>query len=207
MQYIYPITAPEALDANRFGPKAANVARLGSWGLPIPAGFCLDAAAYRAQVKALGLEADARGVMSATESPQARRHALNMKLGLLDQQIIPEILDQLRHGDELRLGTTSSRRDYVHTRDTAEALIRLADLPPDQPGLRLPALPSLADMLSSTGAIGCHAAAHWGAASRPVRGLVASGLCGAVGRPRTVVVAVFERPEAPIPFVASTRNQ
>ena len=48
----------------------------------------------------------------------------------------------------------------------------LADLPRDQPGLRLPALPSLADMLSSTGAIGCHAAAHWGAASRPVRAIL-----------------------------------
>ena len=57
-QFIYSINAPEALDANRFGPKAANVARLGSWGLPIPAGFCLDAAAYRAQVKVLGLEAE-----------------------------------------------------------------------------------------------------------------------------------------------------
>ena len=46
MQYIFPITAPEAIDANRFGPKAANVARLGQAGFPIPAGFCLDAAAY-----------------------------------------------------------------------------------------------------------------------------------------------------------------
>lgn len=108
MQYIYPITAPEALDANRFGPKAANVARLGSWGLPIPAGYCLDAAAYRAQIKALGLEADARGVMGATESPQARRHALNMKLGLLDQQIIPEILEPLLAAREQLMKATGA---------------------------------------------------------------------------------------------------
>lgn len=49
-----------------------------------------------------------------------------------NRHIIPEILDQLRSGDELRLGTTSTRRDYIHTRDNAEALIRLADLPPER---------------------------------------------------------------------------
>lgn len=49
-----------------------------------------------------------------------------------NRHIIPEILDQLRTGDELQLGTTSTRRDYIHTRDNAEALIRLADLPPER---------------------------------------------------------------------------
>ena len=92
---VIPITSPEAADANRFGPKAANVARLGQAGLPIPAGFCLDAEAYRIQVRALGLEADARGVFSAEQSPQARRHALAMKLGLLDQPITAEVLEPL----------------------------------------------------------------------------------------------------------------
>ena len=95
MQYIFPITAPEAIDANRFGPKAANLARLGQAGFPIPASFCLDAAAYRTQIKALNLEADARGVFAATEGPQARQHALRMKLGLLDKPITAEVLDPL----------------------------------------------------------------------------------------------------------------
>lgn len=49
-----------------------------------------------------------------------------------NRHIIPEILDQLRRGNELRLGTTNTRRDYIHTRDTAEALIRLSDLPPER---------------------------------------------------------------------------
>lgn len=49
-----------------------------------------------------------------------------------NRHIIPEILDQLRTSDELRLGTTSTRRDYIHTRDNAEALIRLSDLPPER---------------------------------------------------------------------------
>jgi len=80
------LAAPEAADADRFGPKAANLARLAHAGLPTPGGFCLDAAAYRHQLKALGLEAAAR----ATASPDpalARRGALDMKLALLEQPI------------------------------------------------------------------------------------------------------------------------
>jgi phosphoenolpyruvate synthase/pyruvate phosphate dikinase len=94
-QFVFPLTAREATDAGRFGPKAANLARLGQAGLTTPEGFCVDAEAYRAQIRALGLEADARGVFSALESPQARRHALMMKLGLLDQPITPAVLDPL----------------------------------------------------------------------------------------------------------------
>lgn len=94
-RFILPLTAPEAADAGRFGPKAANLARLGQAGLPIPDGFCVDAEAYRTQIKVLGLEAEARGVFSATESAQARRHALMMKLGLLDQPITAEVLAPL----------------------------------------------------------------------------------------------------------------
>ena len=94
-QLVIPLAAAEAADAGRFGPKAANLAALGSAGLPIAGGFCLDAEAYRTQVRALGLEADARGVFAAQDRPQARRHALAMKLGLHDQPIAPEIREPL----------------------------------------------------------------------------------------------------------------
>lgn len=94
-RFVYPLTSGEATDANRFGPKAANLARLGRAGLPIPDGFCVDAEAYRTQIRALALEANARGVFAAEQSPQARRHALMMKLGLLDQPITPVVLDPL----------------------------------------------------------------------------------------------------------------
>ena len=94
-RFIFPLTAREATDAGRFGPKAANLARLAQAGLPTPGGFCVDAEAYRAQIRALGLEADARGVFSALESAQARRHSLMMKLGLLDQPITPAVLEPL----------------------------------------------------------------------------------------------------------------
>ena len=92
---VVHLTAPEATDTNRFGPKAGNLARLAQAGLPVPAGFCLDAEAYRMQVRALGLEAEARGVFAAHASPQARRHALARKLGLLDQPITAGVVDPL----------------------------------------------------------------------------------------------------------------
>ncbi len=92
---VVPLAAPEAADPSRFGPKAANLAALGHAGLPIPKGYCLDAAAYRTQVKALGLEAAARGVFSAEDSPQARRYALRMKLGLMDREIDERVLEPL----------------------------------------------------------------------------------------------------------------
>src|SRR6184192_1535565 len=87
---IVSSTSPEATDADRFGPKAANLARLGRAGLPIPDGFCVDAQAYRIQVATLGLEDSARSVCS-TEPGTARRAALAMKLGLLDQPIVQEV--------------------------------------------------------------------------------------------------------------------
>ena len=92
---LVPLSSGEAADAARFGPKAANLARLAHAGLPTPGGFCVDAEAYRIQIRALGLEADARGVFSAADSPQARRHALAMKLGLLDKPITPPVLEPL----------------------------------------------------------------------------------------------------------------
>ena len=91
---IVPIASPEAADASRFGPKAANLARLGHAGLPIPDGFCVDAAAYRMQLAAAGLEAEARRVGS-PDPGEARRAALAMKLGLLDGPIVPKLRDDL----------------------------------------------------------------------------------------------------------------
>src|SRR6202162_5579783 len=104
---IVPSTSPEATDADRFGPKAANLARLGRAGLPIPHGFCVDAEAYRAQVAALGLAESARTVSSA-DPATARRAALSMKLGLLDQPIVQEVLDPLLAAQRALAATTSA---------------------------------------------------------------------------------------------------
>jgi len=90
-----PLSSREAADAARFGPKAANLALLAQAGLPTPGGYAIDAAAYRSQLRALGLESAAKGVFGASDSPQARRHALQMKLGLMDQAIAPAVLAPL----------------------------------------------------------------------------------------------------------------
>ena len=93
--FIVPLTSGEATDASRFGPKAANLAALGRAGLRIPDGFCLDADAYRHQVTSIGLTDDTRGVFGAENPQQARQHALNVKLGLLERPIDPAVLEPL----------------------------------------------------------------------------------------------------------------
>ena len=92
---LVPLSASEAADVARFGPKGANLAKLGHGGLPTPGGFCLSADAYRLQIKALGLEESARGAFAADDGATARRCALNMKIGLMDEPITPEILEPL----------------------------------------------------------------------------------------------------------------
>jgi len=92
---IVPIQSPEAADASRFGPKAANLAALGHAGLPIPDGFALDVAAYRLQIATLGLDGPARLAFATDDGVEARRSALQMKLGLLDEPIAPAILEPL----------------------------------------------------------------------------------------------------------------
>ena len=104
---IVPLTAAEATDADRFGPKAANLARLGRAGLPIPDGFCVDAEAYRVQVAALGLTEIAHGV-NAADPGTARRAALAMKLGLLDQPIVPPVRDPLLAARRTLVETTGA---------------------------------------------------------------------------------------------------
>ncbi|MBI2296188.1 MAG: hypothetical protein HYU76_09200 [Betaproteobacteria bacterium] len=94
-QLIIPLSAPEAADASRVGPKAANLAALGRAGLPIPGGFCLDARAYRTQLEALGLEAAARGVFAADDGAQARRSALRMRMQLMEQPVAAQVEEPL----------------------------------------------------------------------------------------------------------------
>jgi len=92
---IVPLSSAESTDPGCVGPKAANLARLGRAGLPIPDGFCLAATAYRHQVGALGLEASARGAFASDNPAEARQHALRMKLGLLEQPIESDLLHSL----------------------------------------------------------------------------------------------------------------
>jgi pyruvate,water dikinase len=91
---LIPLAAPEAADAARVGPKAANLAALGRAGLPTPGGFCLTAEAYRAQLTHLGLEGTAREVFSADDA-QARRSALRLRMQLMEQPVLPDVREPL----------------------------------------------------------------------------------------------------------------
>ena len=46
--------------------------------------------------------------------------------GETNPHVLPDILAQVREGGTLRLGNLDARRDYVHARDVADALVRLA---------------------------------------------------------------------------------
>jgi pyruvate,water dikinase len=88
--FILPLSAPQATDPDRVGPKAANLALLARAGLPTPGGFCLTAEAYRHQLAALGL-AEAVTQFSAADPHAERRLSVEIRLGLYERPIAPEI--------------------------------------------------------------------------------------------------------------------
>ncbi len=91
---VVQLDDPAAADAARFGPKAANQAALGQAGLPIPGGFCLDAAAYRLQIEALGLTGAVEKA-AALEHAEARRYISEVRISLFEKPIEPVVLDPL----------------------------------------------------------------------------------------------------------------
>jgi pyruvate,water dikinase len=94
-RFIVPLDRMGATDASRVGPKAANLAALARAGVPTPGGFCLTADAYLAQVTALGLD-DAVYRFAAADLREQRRLAVDVRLALYEQPIMPDILAPLR---------------------------------------------------------------------------------------------------------------
>lgn len=92
--FIVPLHAPAATDAETSGPKAANLAMLTQAGLPTPGGFCLTAAAYRRQVAMLGMS-DALPQFGSADPRAERRVSVEIRLGLYERPIAPEIADPL----------------------------------------------------------------------------------------------------------------
>jgi pyruvate, water dikinase len=93
-EFVVPLSAATAADADRIGPKAANLAALAQAGLPTPGGFCLSADAYRAQIAALGLEDLVRRYAAADLVTQ-RRLSVEIRLGLYEQPIAAPVLEPL----------------------------------------------------------------------------------------------------------------
>jgi pyruvate,water dikinase len=93
-EFVIPLSAATAADADRIGPKAANLAALAQAGLPTPGGFCLTADAYRAQIAALGLGDLVRRFAKA-DLVQRRRLSVEIRLGLYEQPVAAAILEPL----------------------------------------------------------------------------------------------------------------
>ena len=106
-ELIVKLGDPAATNAARFGPKAANQAFLGRAGLPIPAGFCLDAEAYRLQLKALGLE-EAAAVAGSLEGADARPQISEVRIALFERPITPSVLKPLRKAWRELISDTST---------------------------------------------------------------------------------------------------
>ncbi len=92
--FVLPLDHDGATDAERVGPKAANLALAGRAGLPTPGGFCLTAAAYRRQIDALGL-AEALRRFGSADLREARRLSVEIRLGLYEQPIAPDVAEPL----------------------------------------------------------------------------------------------------------------
>src|ERR1700752_1114042 len=93
-EFVVPLSAATAADADRIGQKAANLAALARAGLPTPGGFCLSADAYRAQIAALGLDNLVHRYADADLVAQ-RRLSVEIRLGLYEQPVAPIVLEPL----------------------------------------------------------------------------------------------------------------
>jgi pyruvate,water dikinase len=97
--YVVSLDDPAAVDAERFGPKAANQAALGNAGLPTPGGFVLGADAYFHQLESLGLVEAAEKAVS-LPFMESRGYIGDVRIGLFSEPIAPaieaELLDAYR---------------------------------------------------------------------------------------------------------------
>ena len=105
-QLVNLLNSEEAVNAEVFGPKAANQAALGQAGLPIPDGFCLSSQAYRMQLNANGLEEVIAKLRSA-DIREARLIANEIRIALFDEPIANEILDPLLEARKELLNRTN----------------------------------------------------------------------------------------------------
>jgi pyruvate,water dikinase len=89
--FILPLSRAAAADADRVGPKAANLAALDRAGLPTPGGFCITADAYHRQVQHLGL-GEQIDAYPAADQPAQRRLAVDIRLKLYQSDLAPDVL-------------------------------------------------------------------------------------------------------------------
>jgi pyruvate,water dikinase len=93
-EFILPLSDPAAIDPENVGPKAANLAALTQAGLPTPGGFSLTAAAYRPQLRHIGVDTQLAQYNEA-DLPTSRKLSVAIRLAIYQQPIAPEILEPL----------------------------------------------------------------------------------------------------------------
>jgi pyruvate, water dikinase len=91
---IFALGDRAATDADRVGPKAANLARLAHAGLPTPGGFCITAQAYHRQIQHLGIAGAVRAYADADQTAQ-RRLAVEIRLKLYQSDLAPELVAEV----------------------------------------------------------------------------------------------------------------
>jgi pyruvate, water dikinase len=89
--FILPLSNTAAINPDRVGAKAANLAALMRAGLPTPGGFCITADAYHRQLQHLGL-AEAIHAYPDADQPTQRRLAVEIRLKLYQSDLAPDIL-------------------------------------------------------------------------------------------------------------------
>jgi pyruvate, water dikinase len=92
--FIIKLSDPGAVRTGEVGGKAANLARLAHAGLPTPGGFTLTAAAYRHQLRHLGVDDEVRAYEAADFSARLRL-SVQVRLALYQGSIAPMILEPL----------------------------------------------------------------------------------------------------------------
>lgn len=92
--FIVALSDPAAAEANRTGPKAANLAKLAQAGLPTPGGFCITADAYRRQIEHLRIAEAVRAYAGADERAQ-RRLSIEIRLALYQSELAPDLLSEV----------------------------------------------------------------------------------------------------------------
>ncbi|MBV9634384.1 MAG: hypothetical protein JOZ40_07115, partial [Methylobacteriaceae bacterium] len=92
--FVLPLDDERATSPDEVGPKAANLARLACAGLPTPGGFALTAAAYRHQLRHLGI-AEMVQAYGGAEPPASRMLSVKIRLALHQGSIAPAILAPL----------------------------------------------------------------------------------------------------------------
>jgi phosphoenolpyruvate synthase/pyruvate phosphate dikinase len=91
MRFICPLSDPAAIEPDRVGPKAANLAALARAGLPTPGGFCITADTYRRQIQHLELN-DAIAAYPEADQPTQRRLAVEIRLKIYQSDLAPDVL-------------------------------------------------------------------------------------------------------------------